>query len=105
MNRRAVAEKSITKREFPPIRPANAPPVKKVQQEPVPVVEEKPPAKLKMRKIITSEVRFEFVIPDGLPKDSANQYMWGKLQIICRNLSKNGLRVTPLVPREYVTQV
>jgi hypothetical protein len=59
--------------------------------------------KPKMRSVITSDVRFEFVIPPEVPAENVQRYMWGKMQIICRNLSKNGLKVTPTVPREYVS--
>jgi hypothetical protein len=80
-------------------RPKSALPVQKQ-----PVLHTVPRPKPKMRKVITSEVRFEFVIPENIPADNANRYMWGKMQIICRNLSKNGLKVIPLVPSEYAVK-
>jgi hypothetical protein len=58
--------------------------------------------KPKIKKVISPEIRFEFTIPSDVPPDKIDMYMWGKLKIICRNLSKNGLKVTPAVPTRYM---
>jgi hypothetical protein len=55
----------------------------------------------RFRRVIMPEVRFEFQIPEGVPKDKMDMYVWEKLKNVCRGLSRNGMKVTPVVPPEY----
>jgi hypothetical protein len=58
-----------------------------------------------LRRVIKPEVRFEFQIPEGVPKDKIDMYVWEKLKNVCRGLSKNGMKVTPVVPLEYADNI
>jgi hypothetical protein len=61
-------------------------------------------AAVKRRKIITAEVRFDFLLPDDVPSDTAEFYAYMKLKKVCEHLSKKGggnLTVTPILPMQY----
>jgi hypothetical protein len=69
-----------------------------------------PPVRMSVKmstktRIIQPEVRFEFRIPEGVPADQIDVYVWEKLKRICRGLSKNGMVVTPVVPQKYADRV
>jgi hypothetical protein len=55
----------------------------------------------KRRRVIETEVRFDFSIPNDVAPDKTDLYIWGKLNRLCRGLSKNGLKVTPIVPPQF----
>jgi hypothetical protein len=55
----------------------------------------------RLKRVVRPEVRFEFQIPTAVPKEKVDFYMWEKLKRICKALSKNGLKVTPVIPAEY----
>lgn len=57
--------------------------------------------KIKREKVIATQVRFEFTIPDDVPQNRADMYIWEKLKRLCRGLSKKGLKVIPIVPSEF----
>ena len=61
-------------------------------------------AAAKRRKIITTEVRFDFLLPDDVPADTAELYVYAKLKKVCEHISKKGggnLTVTPILPMQY----
>jgi hypothetical protein len=60
---------------------------------------EKPGQKFsRRRRIVEPAVRFEFSIPEGVPEYNEDMYIWEKLRRLCIGLSKNGLKVTPILP-------
>jgi hypothetical protein len=54
------------------------------------------------KRAATTEVRFEFSIPNKVPADKVEMYFWEKLKRICRGLSKDGMKITPVVPTRYI---
>ena len=52
------------------------------------------------RRIIEPAVRFEFAIPEGVPARNEDLYIWEKLRRLCTGLSKNGMKVTPVIPAD-----
>ena len=68
------------------------------------VTEQQEPVKklsAKRSRALNTEVRFEFAIPDQVPQDKSDRYVWEKMKRMCRGLSKNGIKVTPVVPAEF----
>ena len=61
--------------------------------------------KHKQVQVLNPEIRFEFTIPDTLPAENASIYAWEKLRRLCRVLSKNGLKVLPVIPKEYTANI
>ena len=61
--------------------------------------------KEKRTQTLNPEIRFEFEIPDDLPEENARIYAWEKLRRICTGLSKSGLKVIPVIPKDYVANV
>jgi len=57
----------------------------------------------KRRIVLRPEIRWEFAIPDDVPKENIRVYAWEKLRRVCRALSKSGVNVTPVIPPEYTT--
>jgi len=56
-------------------------------------------------KVLNPEIRFEFTIPDDIPKENVGVYAWEKLRRVCRSISTNGVKAIPVIPKAYTELV
>ena len=53
------------------------------------------------RRVLRTEVSFDYLIPADIPADKVTMYMREKTLRLCAGLSKNGVIITPVIPAEF----